>query len=183
MRHLLFIAIMVISANFAAFGQTSKTPGPPVKAVAAKPPPDTFPREKFDPKRDPAPDLARAIEIASKTGKRIILDVGGEWCHWCVYMDKFFSENADLAKLRDDNYIWVKINFSEENENKPFLAAYPEPAGFPHLYVLDAAGKLLRSQDTSPLEAGSGYDLAKFTEFLKTWAPAVTDNAGDRAKP
>ena len=54
--------------------------------------------------------------------------------------------------------------------------AAPEEAGmsadaYPHLFVLDEAGKLLHSQDTALLEAGKSYDLAKFTRFLKDWSP------------
>ncbi|BDQ03700.1 hypothetical protein [Ignavibacterium sp.] len=36
--------------------------------------------KKFDPTRNPEQDLKNAIEYAQKTNKRIILDVGGEWC-------------------------------------------------------------------------------------------------------
>ena len=90
---------------------------------------------------------------------------------WCVYMDRFFVENHALEKLREDNFVWLKINMGPENENKAFLSAYPEANGYPHLYVLDAAGKLLQSQDTSALEQGKGYNLIKFTEFLRTWSP------------
>ncbi len=130
-----------------------------------------FVREKFDPKRDPKADLVEAVTKAAAAGKRIILDVGGEWCVWCVYMDRFFVENPPLEKLREDNFVWLKINMGPENENKAFLSAYPEANGYPHLYVLDAAGKLLKSQDTSALEQGNGYNLMKFTEFMRTWSP------------
>jgi hypothetical protein len=86
-------------------------------------------------------------------------------------MDKFFYQNPDIAGLRDKNYVWVKVNFSKVNENKEFLSAYPEPAGYPHLFVLDSSGKLLQSQDTSELEMGKGYNPDKVTEFLKRWSP------------
>lgn len=129
-----------------------------------------FSREKFDPKRDPKADLAEAVTKAGISNKRIILDIGGEWCVWCVYMDHFFVENPDLQKLRDDNFIWVKINMGPENENKDFLSAYPEISGYPHLFVLDQEGKLLESKNTSELEEGKGYNLTRFTEFLSKWA-------------
>jgi len=138
-------------------------------AVGAKPTTE-FVREKFDPARNPQDDLKAAIEAALKENKRIILDVGGEWCGWCKYMDRFLFEHPLLAKIRDDNYVWVKINFSEENENVPFLGAYPEISGYPHLFVLDKNGKLLESKDTSELEDGKVYNLARFTAFLQQWA-------------
>jgi thiol:disulfide interchange protein len=131
-----------------------------------------FEREKFDPRRNPDTDLKDAIAKATAENKRIILDVGGEWCGWCRLMDKFIYQNAVLGELERNNYIWVKINMSEENENKAFLASYPRASGYPHLFVLEKDGTLLQSQDTSLLEdGGKSYDLEKFTEFLIKWSP------------
>ena len=177
MKNFAFIAAVIVLLNVGSFAQPAKSK----ETVAAKPTivkanPDTFVREKFDPKKDAKADLDAAVAVAGKSGKHIILDIGGEWCGWCVYMDKFIFQNPALAKLRDDNYVWVKINYSEENENKAFLASYPEIDGYPHLMVLDETGKLIQSQDTSPLEEGEGYNLPRFTEFLKKWAPAKTAN-------
>jgi len=164
---LIFVAILLVSAT--ALGQRPKLKA--VKKAVAKKSAAVFTREKFDPKRDPKVDLAAAIETASKMGRRIILDVGGEWCGWCVLMDKFLFRNKALDKLRKDNFVWIKINMSPENENVAFLSQYPEIKGFPHLFVLDEAGKLLHSQDTVALEKKETYDLAKFSEFLKLWSP------------
>ncbi len=175
---LAFLSTVLLSAS--AWAQDTIGTTAPVAATAAEnsaakesPKAKEAPivREKFDPKKDPAADLASAVTMASKSGKRIIIDLGGEWCSWCLYMDKFFVNNPELAKFRDDNFIWLKVNYSEENKNEKFLATYPEAAGYPHLYVLDEKGNFLLSQDTSELEQGKGYNLDKFTAFLKEWAP------------
>jgi thiol:disulfide interchange protein len=173
MRKLLFIFVAIVLFSSFALSQKAETAAPAVAVPAATTPAKEapFPRERFDPTRNPRADLDAAIKVASTNGKNIILDVGGEWCGWCVFMDKFFYQNPDLAKVRDANYIWVKINFSKENKNAEFLSVYPEPAGYPHLYVLDPSGKLLQSQDTSLLEMGKGYNPDKFAEFLNKWAP------------
>src|SRR4029077_7813639 len=120
--------------------------------------------------RDPAKDIQDAIAEAGRTGKRILLEVGGEWCSWCHIMDRYFEENPKLMELRDKNFVTVKINFSPENENKTLLSRYPPISGYPHIFVLDTNGKLLHSQDTGKLESGKSYDLAKFVSFLKKWA-------------
>ncbi len=129
-------------------------------------------REKFDPQRVAAVDLQNAIAGATAENKRIILDVGGEWCGWCRHLDEFIEKNAKLKKLQTADFVWLKVNFSEENENKEFLAKYPEISGYPHLFVLETDGTLLKSQDTSELEQGETYDLQKFTDFLMEYAPA-----------
>jgi thioredoxin-related protein len=129
------------------------------------------PVAKYDPNRKADQDLKNAIGEAQRTGKRILLEVGGEWCSWCHIMDKYFDQNANLTKLRDTNYVTVKINFSKENENEKFLGQYPKIPGYPHLFVLESDGKLLHSQFTADLEEGQSYNLQKFTKFLETWAP------------
>lgn len=164
----LFLAnLTLVSAQ-----NSGKDKMPEKKAAENKKVENNSEREKFDPTRNASADLADAVAKAQKSGKRIILDVGGEWCIWCVITDKFFIANPELAKLRDENFIWLKINFSEENKNQEFLAAYPKIPGFPHLFVLDENGKLLHSQNTAELENGKSYNLAVYTEFLKKWSPA-----------
>lgn len=166
MKRIVVCAAFIMLAGLAIFGQ-----GASADTVTPKKKADEILREKFDPVRDPKADVEQAVVRAKASGKRVILDVGGEWCGWCKYMDKFFYQNAGISRIRDENFIWVKINFSEENENIPFLSAYPAISGYPHLFVLDSDGTLLHSQPTSALEEDKGYNLAKFTEFLKTWSP------------
>ena len=36
--------------------------------------------DRFDPARDPAKDVAAAVAQARDEGKRVLVDVGGEWC-------------------------------------------------------------------------------------------------------
>lgn len=130
------------------------------------------PVTEYDPKRDTAEDIQDAIKEAQRTNKRILLEVGGEWCGWCHTLDRFFQGNPDLLFLRDKNFVTVKINFSRDNENKELLSHYPAIPGYPHIFVLDAEGKLLHSQDTSELENGKSYNLEKLTAFLTNWAPS-----------
>jgi thiol:disulfide interchange protein len=125
----------------------------------------------FDPARDPERDLETALRIARATRRRVLAEVGGEWCTWCHIMDRFFAANPELAKLRDANFIVLRINFSKENQNQAFLSRWPKVAGYPHFFVLDANGRLLQSQNTSELEATNDYDPVAFRKFLLEWAP------------
>lgn len=125
--------------------------------------------EIFDPKRDAAADLAAGIKQAAKEKKRVLVDVGGNWCGWCHKLDKLFKEDKAIAKLLKDHYVIVKVNFSQENKNEAVLSKFPRINGYPHLFVLDGAGKLLHSQDTGLLETGDHHDPAKVIEFLKKW--------------
>jgi thioredoxin-related protein len=131
--------------------------------------------EKFDPARNPARDLDSAIVLAHVSGKRILLDVGGEWCKWCHFLDTFFEQNADVSTFLHNNFIVVKVNYSKENKNEEFLSKYPKVGGYPHFFILESNGKFLHSQNTGDLENGSkdnpGHDHDKVFTFLKEWAP------------
>lgn len=158
-QSLALCSILVIAsshAHFASTAQSNKTRHVPVT--------------KYDPKRNAASDIQDAIAEAKRSGKRILLEVGGEWCVWCHRMDHYFEENLKLLELREQHFITVKINFSPENENKKLLSGYPEIPGYPHIFVLDCDGKLLHSQNTGELESGKSYDLEKFTAFLQKWS-------------
>jgi hypothetical protein len=130
---------------------------------------------QFDPARDPVADLATAKVEAQRGGKRIVLDVGGEWCSWCHLLDAFIEGDAEIRSFRDANYVWMKVNYSEDNENAAFLSQFPQIKGYPHLFVLDAQGTLLHSQFTGELEADKGqpkgYNRERFFAFMKEWAP------------
>ena len=125
----------------------------------------------FDPTRDPARDLEVALRIARASGRNVIVDVGGEWCSWCHIMDRLFASDTELDGLRDRNFVWLKVNYSSENKNEVFLRRWPRIDGYPHLFVLDAMGRLLQSQDTRAFETGKAYDPVAVHAFLVKWAP------------
>ena len=129
-----------------------------------------IPVESFDPQRNAAKDIEDAIVEATGSNRRIILDVGGNWCIWCKRLDTLFLKNIDLSEFMHKNYVVVKVNFSKENENEKPLSQYPEIKGYPHLFVLEKNGKLLHSQDTGDLESGKGHSKEKVFEFLEKWA-------------
>jgi thiol:disulfide interchange protein len=127
----------------------------------------------YDFTRDPASDLQQAVLLAQKENKRIMLELGGDWCIWCKHMDEFYLTHADILKYRAENYVLVKVNVSEENSNAKFLSQFPEAAGYPHLYILDSDGNFLHSQNTADLEDGANsYVPEVFMAFLRKWAPA-----------
>jgi thiol:disulfide interchange protein len=128
--------------------------------------------KKFDASRDPAKDVAAAAAAAKAQGKRVLVDVGGEWCVWCHLMDDFIAANPDVRGALESNYILVKVNWSPQNKNESFLSTLPPVKGYPHLFVLDGDGKLVHSQDTDVLEQGRGYSKAKFLDFLKKFSLA-----------
>ena len=135
------------------------------------PEPGDTTRVQFDVARDADTDIQNAIRLARRSGKNILLDVGGEWCSWCRKLDRFFLQNRDVGEFMHKNYVVVKVNYSKENKNERTLSRFPAVKGYPHFFVLDQDGKLLHSQDTGALESGDRHDREKVFGFLKEWAP------------
>jgi len=126
----------------------------------------------YDSKRDPEKDLAMAEAAAARDHKRILVEVGGEWCSWCKILDTFFTDHADLRQQREANFVLLKVYMGPRNENIAFLSRFPKIPGYPYFFILDADGKVLGAKDTSPLEnRGGGYDVREMKSFLTAWNP------------
>lgn len=158
--------LLIILAAFSIAAADKSDPGPAAPAVAP-----VYTVENYDPKRNPEEDLKATVKRAQSEEKRILVQVGGNWCGWCKLMNKYFHENPKVAGVLARDFLIMKVNYSKENENREFLKKYPSIPGYPHIYVLDSSGKLLHSQGTAALEEGKSYSEKKMLEFLGTWAP------------
>ena len=133
----------------------------------------------YDPMADARHDLQQAIQQAGQENKHVLIQVGGNWCPWCVKLHGFFESEAVIDSILKADYVRVKINFSKENKNPETmtLLEYPQRFGFPVLVVLDAAGKRLHTQNTGYLEQDKGYDVEKVKGFLLDWNRAAINPA------
>jgi len=125
----------------------------------------------YDETADPFADLELTRERAQREGKRILLQVGGEWCVWCHILDRFIQEHAAISERLQSGYLIMKVTWTFQNQNRRFLSQYPEIPGYPHLYVLDSDGTFLHSQPTLELESGRSYNERRILEFLEAWSP------------
>jgi len=133
------------------------------------PPPAPPAKSGYDVARDPAKDLQDAIAEATRTNRRILMEVGGDWSIYCNMMDAAFQGHPQLKKVRDTYYVIVKINYSKENPNEAFLSKFPPIPDYPHFFVLDSKGALLHSQPTHGFEHGKTYNTGRIDAFLKKW--------------
>ncbi len=123
----------------------------------------------YDPSRDAFKDGAAAIELATRTSRRILIELGGDWCKWCHEMDAFFDQNPDIKQQLHETFVMLKVNVSDSNDNADFLKAFPKPLGYPHMYVAEYNGKVLWSQDTADFLNNGKYSRDTFMDFFKRW--------------
>lgn len=121
--------------------------------------------------------LDEAIIKAKSEKKHLLVQVGGNWCPWCIRFNKFLADVPQIDSIMKSSYILVHLNYSRENRNYPALArlGYPQRFGFPVLVVINGKGERLHTQDSGLLEKDKGYDTLKVVTFLKNWTPGALD--------
>ncbi len=124
---------------------------------------------QYDIQQDAFKDGAAAVELASRTNRRILIELGGDWCTWCKKMDVFFDNNPDIRQKLHETFVMLKINVSNENNNAEFLKAFPKPLGYPHMYVSEYDGSILWSQDTAEFLKNGQYSREYFLTFFERW--------------
>lgn len=125
----------------------------------------------FDPDRDATADIAAAVSEARRSGRRVFIEVGGDWCDWCHRLQAFFAAQPEIKNLLETRFVVVKVSVSTEKPNSVPLAKFPQVPGYPHFFVLGPDGALLTSQISDDFEVGGEtYDPVKFRAFLMQWA-------------
>jgi thioredoxin-related protein len=134
-------------------------------------------KKLYNPEADAKKDIANAIKTAKKEKKHVLLQIGGNWCGWCIAFDKKVNESEELKKLMNDNYVIYHLNYSKENKNTEVLKEldFPQRFGFPVFVILDADGKRLHTQNSAYLEEGEGHSVEKIKDFLNNWTVKALD--------
>ena len=131
----------------------------------------------YDTKANARADIEKAVESAQKEGKHVFLQIGGNWCPWCIKFHNFVEANTKLKSYMNENYEVVKVNYDRENKQEELLAklGYPQRFGFPVFVVLDANGNRIHTQNSGFLEKDKSYDEERVLRFFKNWSPAAVD--------
>ncbi|WP_163444636.1 thioredoxin family protein [Flavobacterium columnare] len=164
MKKLILCLLLIGQANFAQTTDEKAEAKKKVeqeKAVLAKP---------YHEEEDALLKVKELLAVAQKEHKKVLIQVGGNWCIWCLRLNDFINKNETLKQLVDTNYLYYHLNWSPKNKNEKFFSQYEgnpgEKHGYPVFMILEASGKLLKVQETGSLEEGKGYSFEKVKTFL-----------------
>jgi thioredoxin-related protein len=131
------------------------------------------PVKLYDHDANVSAEISKAIVRAKAENKHIFLQIGGNWCPWCLKYHKFCKEDKSIDSLMTKSFISIKVNYSKENRNYETLKKleYPQRFGFPVFVILDKSGTRIHTQNSAYLEEGDGYSKKKVIEFLNNWTP------------
>jgi thioredoxin-related protein len=135
----------------------------------------TEPVTIYNPNANAREDIAAAVKQAKAENKQVLLQIGGNWCPWCIKLDGFMASDPQIDSLLKADYIRVMVNYSKENKNEEVMKMLgnPQRFGFPVLVILDQDGIRLHTQDSWFLEKDKFYDKEKLMHFLEMWNVAA----------
>lgn len=128
-------------------------------------------------------ELDRAIEIASQSGKKVLIDVYADWCPYCEKMhNEVYTETGVINAVNEYFYL-VKINI-ESAEVVRYLgremtesefASMLNSSSLPTTFFMDSEGDLLGMQpglmpadvfeDLLHYVGSDAYEASSFEEF------------------
>src|SRR5580693_4029017 len=110
-------------------------------STAAKPP-------IYDESADGSKQIADALAVAGKDGKRVLLQFGANWCPWCHKLHALFATDKSIAARLKSDYVVVLIDVNK-GRNSEVDAKYGHPTrlGLPVIVILDAQGKQLTTKN------------------------------------
>ena len=131
----------------------------------------------YNPKADAKADIAAAVKKASEEGKHVFIQIGGNWCPWCLKYHKFVENDKEISNYISKNFVVLKVNYSPDNKNEEVLAqlGYPQRFGFPVFVILNGKGERIHTQNSAFLEKDSSYDRDRVLQFYKHWSPTALD--------
>jgi thioredoxin-related protein len=125
----------------------------------------------YDENENAKEKIDTAIKQAQKENKHILIQMGGNWCKWCLRFDEFVKNNNEISKVLEENYIVLHINHNKKDIETLERLEHPERFGFPVIIILDENGKRLHTQNSYYLEEGESYHAKKVLSCFKDWTP------------
>ncbi len=125
----------------------------------------------YNPDIDVNVQLEEAIGKAKAEGKNVLIQIGGNWCSWCLKFHKFVKDNPELDSLVNENYVYILLNIDRDHKHKEMMKKlrFPNRFGYPVFVILDGDGRYQHTQNSALLELGKSYDIKKVKEFFYNW--------------
>jgi thiol-disulfide isomerase/thioredoxin len=153
----------------AAAGWPAKAAAAPPKVAAsdlAQPLP-----KPYDASANATADVDAALARAKLSGKRVLLDLGGNWCGDC----RFLAGVMDIPAVKsfvDRNFetVFVDVGHFDKNLDIPARFGAPKPQGVPTILVLNADGTLVDPAQREDLADARSMTPQAVVDWLGRWS-------------
>ncbi len=117
------------------------------------------------------------FELARRTGRPVLLDIGASWCHWCHVMDETTYADSEVARLIGQAFVAVKVDRDEHPEvdrrYQQQVGALTGEGGWPLTGFLTVDGELFLGGTFFP--PSDGHGRPGFRRVLKEVARLWSD--------
>ncbi|MEY4706731.1 MAG: hypothetical protein RJB58_454 [Pseudomonadota bacterium] len=126
----------------------------------------------YDEKADADAAVARAFARAKASGKRVLLDLGGNWCPDCIVLFNFMKL-PEIRRFVDRHYEVVEVDVGRFNRNLhiPARLGFTEKLrGVPAVLVFTPDRKLVNRGDVFTTANASGMTPQGLADYLARYA-------------
>jgi thiol-disulfide isomerase/thioredoxin len=150
---------------------SAAVPAPRVHIATMKqlPTPLPYPYEEA---ADADAQVAAAFARARTSGKRVLIDLGGNWCADCRIIAGVM-ELPEMKPFMDRHYEYVAVDVGRFNKNMHIPARYGLgrlPKGVPTILIADADGKAVNIANAADLESARSMTPQGIADWLARWA-------------
>jgi len=126
----------------------------------------------YDKSADADAQVNAALAKAKAEGKRVLLDMGGNWCPDCVILSNVMRL-PEVAPFVAAHYEVVLVDMGRFNKNMQIPKRFGVTGrieGAPALLVLDSDGKLLDAGHLTELDTARSMKPQAIVDWLAHWA-------------
>jgi thiol:disulfide interchange protein len=162
--HLAAVSMLVLATQAVAV----PAPHVAIRSLAQLDVPDA----PFDTAANADADVDAAIARAKKSGKRVLIDLGGNWCADCRILSGLMALPEMDAFLKA-HYEIVDVDVGRFNRNLQIPARYgitERLAGVPAILVVTPEGRLVNRDKVSAIEDARHMTPQALADWLAQWA-------------
>ena len=131
----------------------------------------TVPDAPYDEKANADAQVDAAIARAKKSGKRVLIDLGGNWCADCRIMAGLM-ELPEMERFLNAHYEIVSVDVGRFTRNLQIPARYgitKRLEGVPAFLVVTTDGKLINAGRVSAIQDARHMTPQALADWLAQW--------------
>lgn len=166
----LFLSLAV--AGLAAAPAFAHPPAPKVVSISSLYELQTPLPYPYDEHANADADVKAAFARARAQHKRVLIDLGGNWCGDCRVLAAVM-ELPEVKQFLDAHYIMVNVDVGRFDRNLQIPARFgitKRLAGVPSILVADPDGKLIDRSQISALADARSMTPQALADWLAQWA-------------
>jgi thiol:disulfide interchange protein len=132
----------------------------------------TVPDRPYDDSADADAAVNAAFEKARETHRRVMLDLGGNWCGDCRVLAGIM-ELPEMRRFINEHYVLVSVDVGRFNKNLQVPARFGitgRLVGVPSVLVATPDGKLVNRGDIFALADAGHLTPQAIADWLAQWA-------------